>query len=243
MNKKYHYVYRITNLLTKKHYYGCRSSNRLPIDDLGIAYFSSSKDIDFVTEQKHHRYRFKYKVIRQFKSRDLALNFEVKLHTWFNVGNNPLFYNKARQTSSKFYFDSTGVVPSIETRKKLSDAHRSRAPISNETRKKLSKANSGKNNAMYGKCKELNPFYGKKHSPETKEKMSAAQQNRIVSEETKKKISNSLKGNSRRLGSIVTDETRKKLSEAGKGRTFSEESKQRMSEKRKLYWENKKKLS
>lgn len=43
-----------------------------------------------------------------------------------------------------------------------------RKPISEETRKKLSIANSGENNAMYGRCGELNPFYGKTHSEETR---------------------------------------------------------------------------
>lgn len=33
---KYHYVYRITNLLTNEFYIGCRTSNCLPEEDLGI---------------------------------------------------------------------------------------------------------------------------------------------------------------------------------------------------------------
>lgn len=49
-------------------------------------------------------------------------------------------------------------------------------PVSEETRKKLSIINSGENNAMYGRCGELNPFYGKTHSEETR---------RILSEKLK----------------------------------------------------------
>jgi hypothetical protein len=40
-------------------------------------------------------------------------------------------------------------------------ANRTRPPVTEETRKKLSKANSGKNNAMYGKKGKLNPNYGR----------------------------------------------------------------------------------
>lgn len=43
---------------------------------------------------------------------------------------------------------------------------------SEETRRKLSMASAGKNNGMYGKNKELNPFYGKHHSIKTKNKLS-----------------------------------------------------------------------
>jgi group I intron endonuclease len=48
--------------------------------------------------------------------------------------------------------------------------------ISKETRDKISKANkgkfSGKNNPNYGKLGKLNPFFGRKHTEETKKKLS-----------------------------------------------------------------------
>lgn len=44
VDDRFHYVYRITNLLENKHYYGSRSSKEL---DIGIKYFTSSKDISF----------------------------------------------------------------------------------------------------------------------------------------------------------------------------------------------------
>lgn len=40
-NNKFHYVYRITNLVEGKHYYGVRSSKVSPFNDLGTKYFSS----------------------------------------------------------------------------------------------------------------------------------------------------------------------------------------------------------
>ena len=49
----FHYLYRITNLVENKHYYGIRTSKTtLPQYDLGIKYFSSSKDKEFKKDQK-----------------------------------------------------------------------------------------------------------------------------------------------------------------------------------------------
>ncbi len=50
--KKYHYVYRITNTVLRKHYYGSRTSKIRPNLDLGVIYFSSSTDKNFLKDQK-----------------------------------------------------------------------------------------------------------------------------------------------------------------------------------------------
>jgi len=42
----------------------------------------------------------------------------------------------------------------------------------NQLKKELSEKVSGSKNAMFGKKGELNPFFGKKHTEETKRKMS-----------------------------------------------------------------------
>lgn len=39
----YHYTYRITNKIEGMHYYGARSCDCLPKEDIGIKYFSSSR--------------------------------------------------------------------------------------------------------------------------------------------------------------------------------------------------------
>ena len=56
------------------------------------------------------------------------------------------------------------------------------------------------------------PFLGKKHS-----------------EESRLKMSSSLKGNQSRLGAILSEETKKKISDAHNGKTHSEQSKLKMS--------------
>lgn len=52
--------------------------------------------------------------------------------------------------------------------------------------------------------------------------------NFIRSEETKRKISETLKGNTRCLGRKISEETKKKMSEVAKGRTLSEEHKRKI---------------
>lgn len=104
--KKY-YVYRITNKNLDKHYYGYRS---IPIDkieheDLGIAYFSSSKDKKFIKLQKESPEIFKYKILYKTPHKSKALNLEIQLHKRFDVGKNEKFYNNAKQTSTKFSYN------------------------------------------------------------------------------------------------------------------------------------------
>lgn len=100
--QKYHYVYRITNKVKNKHYYGVRSSKVSPRDDLGKKYFSSSTDKEFIKEQKEHPENFKYKVIREFETRKEAELLEKELHKKFHVSDNERFYNRCISTLMGF---------------------------------------------------------------------------------------------------------------------------------------------
>ena len=68
-----------------------------------------------------------------------------------------------------------------------------------------------------------------KHS----EHASLHQKGKQKSEETKKKMSESKKGNKYNLGKKHSEETKKKLSEAAKGKHLSEETKKKLSEAKK----------
>lgn len=101
--KKYHYVYRITNILTNTHYYGCRTSFVKPcLDNYWSSCESLKNDIKNIGI-----FFFKKKIIKIFKTRKKAIEFEIFLHNKFNVGLNPKFYNKVKQSSIKF--DTTGI--------------------------------------------------------------------------------------------------------------------------------------
>lgn len=103
----YHYVYRITNKILSKHYYGSRSCNILPTDDLGVKYFSSSKDKEFKQDQLDNPQNYKYKIIKMFDDRKSAISLEIKLHVKFNVKCHKSFYNRSNQSVTGF--DTTGL--------------------------------------------------------------------------------------------------------------------------------------
>ena len=126
------------------------------------------------------------------------------------------------------------------TKQHMSEGSKGRT-LSEETRRKLSEANKGKNNPFYGKTpwnkgkkgiyththetkqkmseaakkRENQPMKGKHHSEETRRKMSEAAKHRTFSEETKRKISESNKGEKNPMyGKHHYEETRRKISES-----------------------------
>ena len=99
----------------------------------------------------------------------------------------------------------------------------------------LSERQEGKNNCMYGKVGEENPFYGQHHSGESKQKISKKLKEkwknqkhpwigRKHSEETKEKIRELKKGLTH------SEESKAKISESNKGKIVSEETKEKMRE-------------
>ncbi len=164
-NKVYHYVYRITNTVKNKHYYGKRSSKIPPIKDIGIKYFSSSRDKTFIKDQKDNPKNYKYKVVSVHISSEEAISKEIKLHSKFNVGKNPCFYNKALQTSKKF-LNVGGYTLTDDTKKRMSIAVKLRASTE-EFRVKMSKLLKGNKYAL-----------GRKWSEEAKNKVKEASRKR-----------------------------------------------------------------
>ncbi len=231
---KYHYVYRITNKRTNKHYYGSRSSDNLPHKDIGVTYFSSSFDTQFISDQQENPDNYKYKIIKIFTTkRNDAIKLEIKLHEKFNVGLNPNFYNRVKQTSSKF--DTTGVNPwnkgmtmpeefrnklkgprsySEETRALLSKNQKENLLKNGHPRQGITLTDKTKNRiskGRKGKCiGEENHFYGKTHSEESKQKIKEnhiGMTGKTHSDKTKKKMSKP-----------KSEETKLKMKEAFKKR-------------------------
>jgi hypothetical protein len=92
--EKYNYVYRITNVIINKHYYGKRSTNIQPHLDLFYKYRSSSTDKMFMMDQEENPNHYKYKVVKCFDTAQSAADFERFIHLKFNVGRNNNFYNR-----------------------------------------------------------------------------------------------------------------------------------------------------
>ena len=95
----------------------------------------------------------------------------------------------------------------------------------------------GNNNGMYQYDwgdRYPKPFLDKKHSAETKAKMSTNNgrywKGKNLPEETKQKLSET------KLGKKLSDETKAKMSESRKGKTKSDETKRKMAEAAALRW-------
>lgn len=203
--KLYHYVYRITNIVVNKHYYGKRSSKLLPELDLGVRYFSSSSDREFIQDQKTNPQNYRYKIVSIYNSSAKALEKEIKLHHKFNVASSYKFYNKAIQTSTGFTMH--GLCHSEKTKAKISAAHKGRT-LSDETKAKISDANKGERHYLFGKIHsdkikakmsdvkkgEKNPMFGKVHPENTRARISDANKGKTLSENTKAKLSAAMKG-------------------------------------------------
>lgn len=110
-----HYTYLLVDILNFKMYIGKRSCTSTATQD--TLYMGSSKHVP-----KEDCIKF---VLKEFKTSKEAVNHEITLHDKYDVGVNPLFYNRAKQTSVKF--DTTGIS----------------MPHSEETKVKMSKAKKG----------------------------------------------------------------------------------------------------
>lgn len=98
----YYYTYLITNTKQNKFYIGSRQCEVDPVKDLGIKYFSSSLDKDFIRDQKKNPDDYEYIVLGLFSIRNECMEGEMELHETYEVSSNPSFYNRAKQTSTGF---------------------------------------------------------------------------------------------------------------------------------------------
>jgi hypothetical protein len=201
--KKFHYVYITTNLVNGKQYAGDHSTDNLDDNYLGSGNLKNAI-------KKYGKQNFKKEILEYFNERNEAFIAQEKYIKQFNTLS-PNGYNISPKGGLGF-----------------SGCH------SEETKKKMSLALKGRISSMKGK----------KHSNETKFKMSIAQKGRklsierieqiskshlgyVVKDETKLKISNSLKGIKR---NPFTEEHKTKIGQGNKGKILSNETKLKISE-------------
>lgn len=104
--QKFHYVYKITNhspIDERQFYIGVRTSKVDPEKD---NYRGSSKYLKEAFKQIGHDH-FSKEILSIWPDRKLALKEEIRLHKLYDVGINPMFYNKSIQTSTGF--DTSGI--------------------------------------------------------------------------------------------------------------------------------------
>lgn len=181
---KYHYVYEIVNSKENKSYIGSRTTKKVP--ELDTQYWSSSDLVKALV--KEHPEDFIKIILCKFTTRKRAVAFEIFLHNYFDVARNPAYYNKAKQTSTKF--DTTGnkeVALKISERMKGKPSPFKDKKHSEEAKTKNSIAHKG----------NVSPMKDKKHTEASRAKMSIAQKGRVPSEEHRKALSEYWTGRAR----------------------------------------------
>lgn len=156
-----------------------------------------------------HSDETKEKLKRLFVGRTLSPETKAK------IGAAHKGMKRSKETSERISKSQIGKKVSMQTREKQREVKLGK-PLTEAHRKSLSLSLSG----------ERNPFYGKKHSPETLQRIQNSRAGYVVSEETRKKMSKSQIGKHSKPRS---DETKKRISIASTGRTWTEERRARFS--------------
>jgi group I intron endonuclease len=232
----YGHIYKITNLINNKCYYG---QTRQPPNRRWSQHKQNAKKggkmVLYAAMRKHGIENFTFEIICECNDLQEMNKKEIE---YISENNTlcPIGYNAAKGGDN---YEKTD-----ETRRKISEGNKLRV-ITEEWRKNISKAH-----------------IGRKNTSDTIEKMKKAQKGRIITEETKEKLRQinlgkkqspetiakksaarkgvpwSDKKRESMIGRTNTEETKQKMSNAQKGRIITEEAKQKMREakrtKRKL---------
>lgn len=187
------YVYKITNIITEKFYIGVRYGhikfNRLPKEDIGIYYKSSSTYIlDDIAE--YGEAAFIYEILYEYNDIDVCYWYE-QLLIRENIG-------KENCVNRKYFDPDTGKFG----KRTFGILHTA------ETKQKMSASLTGRRHTEETKQKIRDAVTGKTHSEETKQKMSAYWKNKPKPKEATQKRSKAL------TGRTLSAETKEKLRQA-----------------------------
>ena len=158
-NKKFHFTYKTTNLINGRYYLGMHSTNR--IDD---GYLGSGKRL-YYELNKYGRDNFKFEILEQFDSREELVQAEINLITEHDL-KNPNCLNLKQGGSGGFSKEDW------EKGQKIVSALLKERWKDPEYREKMIRVRQEGVKRLHreGKVK-YDTFTGKKHSPETIQKM------------------------------------------------------------------------
>ena len=131
-----------------------------------------------------------------------------------NKGNK---YNLGRKASeeTRNKMSKSASAKSDDVKRRISNTLKGHK-VSEETRKILIERNTGRIISEETRIKLRESHLGNKHTEEAKLKIGEAHKNKIVSKETRDKMSKLKKGNTNMLGKTHSEETKKKISDASK---------------------------
>ena len=224
--KKYHFVYITTNINTGKQYIGDHST-----DNLDDEYLGSGLHLKRAIS-KSGKEKFKREILELFETREEAFNAQEKYINEYNTltpngynispkGGNNVKGCHSDITRKKISNSLSNLPESIKIKYSVCQKGKKRGPI--KKRGPLSKDHKDKiSRALLGKKRDIGGMKNKKHSKNSKEKISQSMKgkNKIpLSEEHKDKISKSLKGNKNpNFGKKISKETKEKISHSMKNR-------------------------
>jgi hypothetical protein len=219
--KKYHFIYKTTNLLSGRYYIGMHSTDNLEDGYLGSGTYlrraiKKYGKLNFnreIVEFCKTRVELKSREIQIVNLQEIANENCMNLKVGGVAGDGPqIGYCHSLETKQKMSDAAMGkkkspdhcknmssarigTTHSESTLKKMSESHKN---ITTETRDKMSKSQLGvKNN-----------FFGKTHTNEVRELIKKARTGSKASAETKLKMKKSA------VGHVCSDETREKISKS-----------------------------
>lgn len=175
----YYTIYQIKDKVTGKVYTGRHKTNNLNDGYMGSGTVISriaqrrpatlEKTITHILSSEQEMIQKESEIVNeQYVADPMTYNLTLGGHGgWEHINNNKSYYIAKRNETVSNWSD--------EYKKEVS----------------LKKSNRGKKNPMYGsnRAGNKNPMYGKKHSDETKKKISEAKKGSVLTEEHKEKIS------------------------------------------------------
>ena len=161
------YTYLLQSQTSDMMYIGLRSCECLPEED--NSYWGTSKHLPEDVSETFDKF-----ILGVFETREEAITDEIRRHTMNDVARNPLFYNRAKQTSTGFDRSGVSMIFSEEHKRKLSEKAKGRK-LSEEHKRKVSESRKGKTMSEEHRRIVSEAQKGVPKSEETKRKMSEAQ--------------------------------------------------------------------
>lgn len=187
-------VYKITNSINSKCYIGITSRKPEIRWNNGKGYSDVKENHFYRAIQKYGWNNFTHEILFENLSKEEACKKEIELIAKYKSNNPEFGYNLSLGGESGSYgYKHTQEQNNAKSLRQLGKKHK---PHTEETKQKISKSKMGKKvpHSFEHQQKIIQANTGKKRTAEQIQRMIEGRKNYIVSENTKQKISNTMKG-------------------------------------------------